>query len=268
MSFDQTKLFYRLWLKEEASVVVLIVHGFGEHSGRYAGLAHNLGEIPVSVIAHDLRGHGESEGARVHTDQFEDFVGDIYRFKSFFEAKGLGGKRFILLGQSLGGLIAARAALKQQGVWAGLVLLSPYFGLPRWEWILKPLTDFLNLFAGNMIWANPIFPRHLTHDQEAVIHYSNDSLIQKRITIHMAYEMFHAAKEMFDRAPKLSLPLLILAAGDDKVVSLEKTKDFFKRASSKEKHMRIFDGFYHELIHELDREKPIGELKEYLTKIV
>ncbi len=268
LSFDQTKLFYRFWLKQEAPVVVLMVHGFGEHSNRYADLARALGELPVSVIVHDLRGHGESEGRRVHADRFEDFAGDIYHFKSFVEAKGFRDKQFVLLGQSLGGLIATHVALKRQEAWAGLALLSPFFGLPRWEWLLKPLTDFLNPFAGKMIWANPIFPRHLTHDQEAVIRYSNDVLIQKRITIHLAHEMFHAADEIFHRASELSLPLLVLAAGDDKVVSLEKTKSFFERTSSVKKDMRIFNGFYHELIHELDREKPIGELKGYLKRMI
>ena len=268
-SFDQTKLFYRLWLKD-VPTTILIIHGFGEHSGRYSGFVRVLDELPVSVIVHDLRGHGESEGPRVYTDHFDDFVKDVYRFKSFFEKtkKRSEGHRFILLGQSLGGLIASAAALQDQGAWQNLILLSPFFGVPHFEAVLKRLTAFLNPLAGHLIWANPIPPIFLTHDNEVLRHYRTDSLIQRRITIHLAHEMFCAIDQVVNRACEMTLPVFLLAAGDDQIVSLEKTRTFFERVSSQEKTMREFDGFYHELIHEIDREKIFRELKEYLRKLL
>ena len=264
-SFDGTKLFYRAWENDSPNTLI-IIHGIGEHSGRYHEFIDSFGQLPFSVFALDLRGHGHSKGDRVYVNKFDNFIEDIYRFQTFISDKKAGKPRnFILLGQSLGGLIATHVVLKNQKSWNRLVLLSPFFGLP----FVHPLGAFcafiLNLIGPKRVWKNPMRATFLTHDLDRVKLYLEDSLIQRRLSGRLASEMFKAISEVMKRAPELKIPLLILASGCDYIVSTSRTKRFFKRAGSSEKRIEIFDKYYHELLHETDRAKPIRMLNEYFS---
>ena len=265
-SFDGTKLFYRAWGKESISSLI-IVHGFGEHSGRYHELVEALSKLPISIFAHDLRGHGHSEGERVFAGAFDDFTKDLYAFRTFIEDKKKGNsKDFVLLGQSFGGLIATAAALNDQAKWKALILLSPFFGVPRGYLVLETLSSFLSLIAPKTIWSNPIKPIFLTHDLEELERYKRDSLIQRRITMQLAREMFRGCSAINARAKEIVLPFLLLIGGSDRIVSVESAEMFLKRTSSESKEIQIFDGLYHELLHETARDKTISRIKDYLSR--
>ncbi|OGW87101.1 MAG: hypothetical protein A3C35_07015 [Omnitrophica bacterium RIFCSPHIGHO2_02_FULL_46_11] len=267
-SFDGTKLFYRTFEHAAASRALIIVHGFGEHSGRYLELIEAVRSLPLSIFLFDLRGHGQSEGERVYADSFRYFVDDAEKFRQFLEARYPRIHSFILMGQSFGGLIASALVLKNSSSWVALILLSPFFSLPKANRFLHWFSLCLNMMIPKIVWNNPIQPAFLTHDSAELEHYQQDSLIQRRITTRLTSEMFKAGKSVFEKAGEVALPVLILASGDDHIVSLEKTKGFFERISSIDKKMQIFDGFYHELLHEKDRQKPIGILRDYLSSLV
>lgn len=264
-SFDGTKLFYRAWEKETPHSL-LIVHGFGEHSGRYRELVEVLGDLPISIFTHDLRGHGHSEGERVFVPSFDCFVKDVYAFRTFIEGKKqLPTRRFIVLGQSLGGLIATSAVLERQTQWQALILLSPFFGVPYLHSVLNGLACVMNLLGPKKIWNNPIRPVFLTHDLEELERFKRDSLVQRRITMHLSRELFRGCAKVNPRARELSIPVLLLAGGTDHIVSVEKSKEFFKKISSQDKTIQIFEDFYHELLHEKNRAQPFTILKNYLA---
>ena len=264
-SFDGTKLFYRAWEKD-ASNAVIIIHGFGEHSGRYHELVSAFDSLPISIFTFDLRGHGRSEGERVCTETFENFVDDLYQYHAFLEARRAGAKRrFILLGQSLGGLIATASVLRKQDEWRALILLSPFFGIPLGHQFLHWLSELLSAVSPKTIWRNPIRPIFLTHDLEQLEQYRQDPLIQRRITLRMAREMFRGCASVWTHVHEITLPLLFLASGDDRIVSVKKSKEFFEQVASTKKEFQIFDGYYHELLHEVNREKPISVLKNFLN---
>ncbi|MBI4367905.1 MAG: lysophospholipase [Candidatus Omnitrophica bacterium] len=266
-SLDGLRLFYRAW-ENDSPHAILLIHGLGEHSGRHTELIEALGDLPFSFYIHDLRGHGQSEGERMYVDRFEDFVEDIYTFRKFILDHRQGqGKRFILHGQSLGGLIATRAALRHQADWDRLVLLSPFFGLPLGDRMAGFTASILSRVAPRRMWQNPFQPVFLTHDVDRLQAYQRDRLIQRQITSRLAAEIVEAAKQTLSEASGISLPLLLLAAGDDHIVSTRKAKEFFSKVASSDKKMQVYDGFYHELIHEWDRVKPIQDLKDYLASI-
>ena len=266
-SFDGTKLFYRAWEKESPNAIIL-VHGFGEHSGRYWEFIELLDSVPCSFFIHDLRGHGHSEGKRVYLDTFKDFTEDVYAFRNFIEQKRAAKiRRFVLIGQSLGGLIVTSAVLKNQAAWNALILLSPFFAMATLHRPAAWLAWFLNVLVPKMIWNNPIRPAYLTHDLEQLALYQRDTLIQRKITARLANEMFCACSAVEARAKEITIPFFIFASGDDRIVSCHSSQNIFEKVNSTTKRFQIFEDFYHELIHERERSKPIAAVKDCLVNL-
>jgi alpha-beta hydrolase superfamily lysophospholipase len=263
-SVKATRLHYLVWPQTQSEACLLIVHGFGEHAARYSKLVEMLQmKHKIEAYALDLRGHGQSEGPRVFVDAFDDFVDDVILFRREIE-QASACKRYFLFGHSMGGLIAVLTSLRRNPSWERLILSSPYFGLPMGDVPFGFVTTILGLIAPRMVWDNPIPPVYLTHDQEQLQIYANDTLIQRRISMQLAKEMLQATRNIWNKTWEVKLPLLLLAAGDDRIVSLKKTERFFSEISSKDKEMYIFDGFFHEIFQETEREKPINTFSQHL----
>lgn len=266
LSFDGTKLFYRAW-EQDAPNALIILHGMGEHSGRYRETVEALSELPLSFFLYDARGHGHSEGERMYLNRFEDLVEDAFSFRRFIESRLPRKRTFFLMGQSLGGLVATAVALKKQTDWRALILLSPFLGVTYAHLVLFGLAKFLNSIYPKMIWDNPIKPAFLTHDEEEVDRYKRDVLVQRRITSRMAYEMFKGCGQIRRSAKELSLPLLLAAGGDDHIVSVREMKRFFGRTLSNQKEIKIFPRCYHELLHERERAEVFQIIKDFLFRL-
>jgi lysophospholipase len=248
---------------------LFVVHGFGEHSGRYHEFFDALEHLPISVYASDLRGHGQSEGAKVDVVSFSDFINDLYHFRMFIELE-LGPFRNmpILLGHSLGGLVATLAALQNQDAWRFLMLTSPFFGLTSCNNLWKAITHATRTVLPKMVWKNPVKARNLTHDPAEMAQYKTDPLIYRRISSRLADEMLKAADLAMSKAEDLRIALFILASGNDRIVSLERTKEFFAKTNSKTKMVRVLDGFYHELFHEKERRLAFSIIRTQLEQLV
>ena len=265
-SFDGTKLFYRAWDKNSKDCLI-IVHGIGEHSARYQDLASALNDLPISTFAFDSRGHGRSEGDRVFVESFRQFIDDVYSFRSFIESKNHTSEKrsFFLMGQSLGGLIATSVVLENQLIWKGLILTSPFFAVATAHPLLMFAAILINICFPRKIWNNPIKPLYLSHESEEVKKYITDPLIQRKITGRLAFEMFQACSVASRHAKEISIPVLILASGDDRIVSLKATQRFYNKMVSPQKSMKIFDSCYHELLHEKERHEVIQMIKDFLV---
>ncbi len=263
-SADGTRIFYRAWNKNTDDCLI-VVHGVGEHSGRYQDFADKLDDLPISVFGFDLRGHGHSEGDRMYVGSFNDFINDVYTYRKWIE-EHYKKSRFILLGQSLGGLISTSTILKNQSVWKALILTSPFFGVYRNHGILSFLSAVLCSIFPKQIWNNPIQASYLSHDLNEVRKYKEDKLIQRCITGRLTYEMFRGCAFVYNHAKEISLPVLILASGDDRIVSLKATQFFYNRIVSNEKEMKVFEFCYHELLHEEERDEAIKFIGEFLSR--
>lgn len=264
-SFDGLELFFRGWLKPESPTALILVHGFGEHSGRYEEFAESLHDLPCSILIHDLRGHGKSGGERVFVNDFDDFVLDLYEFRSFV-LKNLTPQapRFILFGHSLGGLIAVRSILKSQNEWQNLILSSPFFGLFGSNGIALFLLRLFNCVAPHLVVHNPVNPVFLTHDSDRVKEYTTDSMIQRKTTIRLSKEMLEAGEQTMGEAAKITIPLFVLTGSKERIVSPERIRQFYHSTKFSQRELQVFDGFYHELFQETGREQFFTAIKGYL----
>lgn len=262
-STDGTQIFYRAWNKNTDDCLI-VVHGIGEHSGRYKDFAEKLDDLPISVFSLDLRGHGRSEGSRVYVQSFQDFIDDIDAYRQWIGNR-YQKRTFILLGQSLGGLISVFTVLKDQANWKALILMSPFFAVFKAHGILNSLAAALACFIPNFVWKNPFKVSYLSRDPEEVKKYREDRLVQRAVTSRLACEMFRGCSLVYNQAKEIRLPVLILASGDDRIVSLKATEKFFEKIISSDKKMKVFEGSYHELLHEKERDEVIQLIREFLN---
>jgi lysophospholipase len=264
-SNDGVALLYRAWEVDAPRAHVLIVHGLGEHSGRYAPLAEALVARNFSVYAPDLRGHGVSGGRRGHVGSFQNYLGDLERITRVTA----GGSPSILLGHSLGGLIALRAAQTGlSGPLAGLVLSAPAVDLPGPDplWrraasaALARLTPTLEL-------SNGIDPDDLSRDPDAVAAYRADPLIHDRITPRMYREMRRAMDAAAAEAECVRLPVLLLAPGEDRITRVPTAVALSSRFAG-DVEVRPYPDFYHEPLHDPEGATVIADVLAWIEQRV
>ncbi len=248
--------------------VVLLVHGLGEHAGRYDHVANNLCSWGFEVCAYDQRGHGESTGLpgvlpgpNALLDDLADVLDDTRRqFPSL---------PLILLGHSLGGLVASRfVALNMRPVDA-LVLSSPALdaGLSAFQ---KLLLKVLPAIAPNLRVSNGLKARFISHDPQVVKNYRSDRLVHNKISPRLGQFIATAGPATVKLAARWRTPTLLMYAGADKLVNPAGSRRFAKQAA-KSKTVKpgtvtatCFDGYYHELFNERDAGPVFKLLKGWL----
>ena len=265
LSSDGIRLFYRRWEAPKPKGVCVLVHGLGEHSGRYEELARALNGRGFSVWAMDHRGHGRSEGVRVDCKSLEEFVRDLHPLVG--EAKKTApGLPCLLVGHSLGGLIALRYAAGHPEEIRAVAVSSPAFKLkhetPAWKVLMVQAAARIR---PTLHFPNGINPNLLTHDAEAVERYRHDPLIFRAITARCALALRDALSDSADWAEKIRVPCLILQAGSDEVCDANSAERFAERLGQRAAYRR-YDGFYHELFNERERDRVIEDLCRWLEK--
>ena len=253
-------LSYQLALPNDAAAGVLVLHGYGEHGGRYrrvierwAGAQAESRPKPMAPLASavvDFRGHGWSEGPRGYCERFADYLEDAADMLATFRER-VPNLPLFLMGHSFGGLVAAHFALNMPGAFRGLVLSSPFFGLQFEVAGVKKL-------AGRI--ASRVLPRlslptglsgsDVTHDETLARQYDNDPLVNKVATARWFTESQAAQRDALARAPQLKLPVLCVQAGADRVASARASRAVFDRLGSADKRFDERNGLYHEVLNE------------------
>ncbi|MBN1687975.1 MAG: lysophospholipase [Candidatus Omnitrophica bacterium] len=265
ITHDRLRLAYRYLRKDHAQGTLLILHGHGEHYGRYLKFEKELENIPLSIALFDQRGQGRSEGREVYCDSFRDFTGDVTSFVQYLKAKYEIPDPIYLLGHSLGALVAVFWAMEHPENVRSMVLSSPCLGLRLPQWI-QTLNDCLNQWLPKFCYHNPVYPPHLTHHPEEVKKYRQDPFIKRKITVRMLHEMLSYMAQL-DAMTTISwpFPVHILMAGSEKIVDASKTKQFFEKLRVPDKEIFVFEGFYHEIFNEWEQEKAFEEIRRVLT---
>jgi alpha-beta hydrolase superfamily lysophospholipase len=248
----------RVWRNPAPERIVVIAHGYGEHIGRYEHIAATLVERGAVVCGPDHLGHGESEGERVLITDFDHIVDDLQAVVGSAREKHPGAP-VVLIGHSMGGLIATLYAQRHGDELAGLVLSAPTIGLTA-------------AFAEGMKLpeppSDPIDPAVLCRDLSVGEAYANDPLVWhggwKRATL----EAFHRANEAVDAGPGFGdLPLLYIHGEADQLVPLVLTKPAVERLAGSDFTERIVPEARHETFNELEQDETIGVVADFAERV-
>lgn len=263
---DGLNLLARTWEPGgDPAGAICIVHGLGEHGGRYVDLAEYLTARGWAVIAIDLRGHGRSEGRRGHISSYEALMDDISILLE--EASGrYPGQPLFLFGQSMGGNLVINHALRRKSGIAGVIASSPMlrtaFKPPYWKTIigkfLRPVLPLLPLY-------NEVRAADLSRDPDVVSAYESDPLVHDRLTLRF-YDVLLAGEWAIRHAADLEVPTLIMHGDRDRVTSPEASGEFSARAGDI-CTFKVWEGFYHEIHNEPGREVAIDYLIGWLELV-
>lgn len=263
-TFEETlptrqRLFFRHWPAERPRAVLCIVHGLGEHSGRYQSYAEFLTMKNISCLAVDLPGHGRSSGKRGHFKSLQE----VFDCVDALLAKGRAlyrGQPVFLLGQSMGGNIVLNYALQNPHGISGIVAQSSWIRLPN------PPSNILLRFAKFMKGIYPAFdqsnglnPLDLATSPAVAKAYQTDPLVHDRISVAAGLTMLDAAARLELLSGKYPVPLLLMHGTADRITDPQGSAALAKRLSG-DVQLLLWDGYYHELHNE-----PIGH--EVMQKV-
>jgi acylglycerol lipase len=265
-SSDGLQLYTQAWLPNDPKAIILLSHGYAEHSGRYQHLASYLADNGFTVYALDHRGHGRSEGERANVKVFDEYVNDLSRFVAVVREKHPTLKRF-LLGHSMGSTIAAQLVIKQPNQVDSLLLSSPY--------LLNAVSVPAPLMAVSGI-VSRVLPslstiklnsKDISRDPNITKAYDTDPLNYRGGTkARFGTELLGAGKYVFSRAGTIKLPILIMVGSSDRIADPEGGKKLFASVGSSDKTLKTYDGFYHEILNEIGKEQVYQDILEWLQK--
>jgi alpha-beta hydrolase superfamily lysophospholipase len=257
-------IFFRAWRPATAARgTVVIVPGFNSHSGQYGWAAGQLAAAGLAVYAIDLRGRGRSDGERFYVDSFGDYVSDVEKLVTLARAREPGLPVF-LLGHSAGGIVSSLYVLEHQAELAGFICESFAFQVPAPDFALATLKGLSHIapHAHVLALANKDFSR----DPKIVAAMNADPLIahETQPTKTMA-ELVRADERLKQAFPQITLPLLILHGTADKAAKPSGSQAFYDRAGSKDKTLKLYEGHYHDLLNDLDRDMVMTDIRTWLV---
>ncbi len=263
-SNDGLPLFARKWEPEgDIKGVICLVHGHGEHSGRYNHWAERLTQAGYAVVTMDLRGHGRSGGKRGHAPSYDHYTDDV---KLLFDEseRSFPGKPCFLYGHSLGGLIALFYLIQRRPKLNGAVITSPMLGGAIMEQKAKVV---ITRILGSIIPAVGIPTgtelEALTRDKTVIEAYRNDPLVHEQGTMRMGKCMVETILQTFERAYEIDLPLLIMHGTEDRITYSSGSEKLAGLVSG-ECTLKLWGGLYHELHNEPEKGEVFTCLKDWL----
>jgi alpha-beta hydrolase superfamily lysophospholipase len=264
-SADHLRLYWQRYTPPSPRATVAILHGGGDHSGRYPALTAAVVRAGFQAALVDFRGHGQSDGRRWHVDGFADYLADLDAFVAKLSQDGVVNEQLYVVAHSQGALVAALWGLSRGRHVRGFVLSSPYFRLA----LRPPLAKVLGArLVGKVVPWLPVSTgldvADLTSDPELQRWTERDPLYGRATTPRWFDESGKAQVEVLRRAGEFTAPLLVLAAGADRIADAAAARAFVDAAGSSDKRLEVYAGFRHELFNEAERDRPIAEAVGWL----
>jgi acylglycerol lipase len=260
------KLFYQAWLPDgETKAVLFIVHGLGEHSGRYMNVVNHFVPLGYAVYGLDHIGHGKSDGEREVINRFEDFTEPLTIFYNMVKS-WQPGKPIFILGHSMGGLISCYYLLDNQDKFCGAVISAASIKVPS-------NISSTTILMGKVLSA--IAPKAgllaldatgVSRDSAVVAAYVGDPLVfHGKTPARLAAEMLRAMKRVTAEVVHITLPFLVVQGNSDKLVDPDGTQLLYDQASSKDKTIKRYEGLYHEVFNEPEHELVLTDVENWIA---
>ena len=258
-----TKIFTRSWQpQEQARAVVVIVPGFNSHSGQYLWVGEQFAANGLAAYAIDLRGRGRSEGERFYVEKMEDYTDDVATLVKTAKAENPDLPVFVL-GHSAGGVVSCIYALDHQSEIDGLICESFAYDLPVPGFILTLLKGFDYIAPHLHVYT--LKNEHFSRDPVFVESMNNDPLIKDESEpTQTAAVMIDAARRLHEEFPLIKLPVLILHGTEDKATNPSGSQFFYDNAGSTDKTLKLYEGHYHDLLNDLDKEVVMAEITNWI----
>ncbi|MCB0033138.1 MAG: lysophospholipase [Anaerolineales bacterium] len=263
--YEGVTLFYQSWHPEgESKAVLMIIHGLGEHGGRYPNVVNHLVPKGYAIYALDHRGHGRSERAgAAHVLAWQEFREDVRAFHQLVAEKEAG-KPLFVLGHSMGGLITLNYLQHHQEGVQGAIISAPAVGKLDVPAVIDFISGILSGIAPAFAVPTNLDSTAISRDAAVVKAYQNDPFVHGKGTPRFATELKKTAAETMANAGKISLPLLMIHGDQDKLVNVANTRAFFPKVSSADKELIIYEGGYHESHNDIHHEQVTADLERWL----
>lgn len=258
-------IYYQHWQPERSpKAILLIVHGLAEHSGRYLNVVNHFVPRGYAVYALDHIGHGKSDGTRVYVERFSDFTGPL---KAYFDMiQGWHpGRPVFLVGHSMGGLIGSVYLLEHQDELKGAVFSAPAVKVSD---TVSPFTIALGKVLSGLLPKAGLLALDSTtisKDKAVVSAYVNDPLVYTgKVTARLAAEMLAAMQRVTIESARIRLPLLLLQGANDRLIDPGGANMLYEKAQSPDKTLKVYEGLYHEVFNEPEREQVLKDVETWL----
>jgi len=262
-------IYYQGWLPDgDVKAVLFVVHGLGEHSGRYMNVVNHVVPLGYAVYALDHIGHGKSEGAREFVERFEDFTETLtIYYKMVIDWQP--GKPVFLLGHSMGGLISTYSLLDHQSDFKGAVISAPAIKVGE---SVSQLTITMGRILSKLVPKMGLLALDvddISRDPDVVTAYADDPLVfHGKTPARLAAEMLNAMLRVTAEVGTITLPFIVVQGSKDKLVDPGGAQMLYDGASSEEKTLKIYEGLYHEVFNEPERERVLGDVTGWLESRV
>jgi alpha-beta hydrolase superfamily lysophospholipase len=265
-SFDHKNLYWYYWPANNPKGAIYLVHGMGEHAGRYEHVAHYFNDKGFSCFGFDQRGHGRSEGKRGHTPSYEALLKDIDLF--IREGQKLNGNLIpFLYGHSFGGNLVLNYPLRRRTNFRGVIATSPWLELATPPSKSQELVAHIAcVFSPSLTLKTGLNAEGLAKEKTVASNYTGDEYVHGLITVNMYTEIKRAAHFASANASRFPLPLLLVHGDADPITSFAASKKFANKAPHCT--FKVWEGLYHETHNEANWMDVLDFNLEWMLKLL
>ncbi|MGA7193934.1 MAG: lysophospholipase [Anaerolineales bacterium] len=262
---DGLNFYIQGWEPEQKpKAIVALIHGLGEHTGRYAHVGEAFNKAGYALIGFDLRGHGKSGGARGHFPSIDTVMQDMDEFFGFLQERYPKDATFFLYGHSLGGLLTLTFVLKNHPDVKGVIVTAPALRSALQEQKAKLImAKLLGTLAPRITMASGLDPKTLSHDPKIVEAYVNDPLVHDKTSMGFGKSALSAIDFVFANASSFSAPLLVMYGSDDQLTYASGGQDFVKMVHG-DVTFKLWNGMYHEIHNEPDQADVLNYIIQWM----
>ncbi|MFV0249188.1 MAG: lysophospholipase [Tenacibaculum sp.] len=260
--FHNVLFFGQYWQPKKVKAIVIILHGLGEHLGRYEHVAKKLCTNYFGVLIFDNFGHGKTKGKRGHNPGYNHVINCID--KLIEQAKNIFNEKPIFLyGHSMGGNVVLNYVLRKSNNIRGVIATSPFlklaFSPPAWKLFLAKIVQKI---APSLTLGNEIDPNDISRDSVEVKNYIEDPLVHNKVSSNFSLSFINSGSWAIANASTLKTPVFLLHGTEDKIIHFKGSEAF---ANNTEKaSLKLYEGGYHELHNDLCKDQVLSDIINWL----